>query len=53
VTDDDRVLEIELDPPLGRAASEALRLDLLRLARRYGAEVRSFTVERVDPIERE
>jgi hypothetical protein len=53
VTDDDRVLEIELDTPLGRAASEALRLDVLRLARRYGAEVRNFSLERVDPLEGE
>ena len=53
MTDDDRVLEIELDTALGRAAAEALRLDVLRLARRYGAQVRNFRVERVDPIEAE
>jgi len=53
VTDDDRVLEIELGTALGRAAVEALRLDVLRLARRYGVEVRNISVERVNPIEGE
>ena len=53
MTDDDRVLEIELGTALGRAAVEALRLDVLRLARRYGVEVRKISVERVNPIEGE
>jgi hypothetical protein len=53
VTDDHRVLEIELGTALGRAAVEALRLDVLRLARRYGVEVRNIRVEPVDPIEGE
>ena len=50
MTEDDRTLEIELDTALGRTEVEALRLDLLRLARRYGVEVRKFSVEQVDPI---
>lgn len=50
MTDDDRLLEIKVDTPLGRAAVEALRLDVLRLARRYGVEVRKVRVEPVDPI---
>jgi hypothetical protein len=47
VTDDDSRLEIEVGTPLGRAAAEALRLDLLRLARRYGATVERVRVEPV------
>jgi len=51
VTDDDRGLDLEIDAPLGRAEVEAFRLEVFRLAHRYGAEVRSFRIERVDPIE--
>ncbi len=51
--DHDRLLEIEVGTPLGRSAVEALRLDVLRLARRYGVEVRNVRIEPVDRIEGE
>ena len=43
--DDDRVVEIELDVALSRVAAEALRLDVLQLARRYGVALKEFRTE--------
>jgi len=48
--DDDRVREVELDVALGRVAAEALRLDVLRLTRRYGVALKEFKTE---PIRQE
>ncbi len=45
--DDPEVLEIALDGPLGRVAVEALRLDVRRLARRYGVTLKGFMTEPV------
>jgi hypothetical protein len=50
VTDDDRVVEVELDVALGRTAAEAFRLDVLRLTRRYGVALKEFKTE---PIQQE
>jgi len=51
VTDDDRTLEIELDTAISRTAAETLRLEILQVARRYGVELRKFSVEPVEPSE--
>jgi len=48
--DNDRVVEVELDVALGRVAAEALRLDVLRLPRRYGVALKEFKTE---PIRQE
>jgi len=48
--DNDRVVEVELDVALGRVAAEALRLDVLRLTRRYGVALKEFKTE---PIRQE
>ena len=42
-----QTLRIEITAGLGRQAFEVLYLELRRLAKQYGAEVREFRVERV------
>ena len=43
----ERTQHIEITATLGRQAFEALYLELRRLAKRHGAEIREFRVERV------
>jgi len=43
----ERTQHIEITANLGRQAFEALYLELRRLTKRYGAEIREFRVERV------
>jgi hypothetical protein len=44
VTDDDGwVVDVELDVALDRVTAEALRLDVLQLARRYGLALKFKT----------
>lgn len=45
INDDARVLKVTLDVALGRVAAEALRLDVLRLTRRYGVALKEFKTE--------
>jgi hypothetical protein len=42
-----RTQHIEITANLGRQAFEALYLELRRLAKRHGAEIQEFRVERV------
>ncbi len=42
-----RALEIEIPGDLDAHAAEALRLELRRLAKRYGAEIEEFRVAEV------
>lgn len=42
----DQVTRLEITGSLDRHAAEALQLEVRRLARRYGVEVRSVRIER-------
>jgi hypothetical protein len=43
----DRAVEITLDVAIDRVAAEALRLDVLELARRHGVVLKDFRTEPV------
>lgn len=45
---DGDVERFEIAGGLDRAAVEALELDLRRLAKRYGAEIRALRIEKVE-----